>query len=121
MKTVEQKRRETYDAGVFAEALACLFLRLKGYKIITKRFKTKSGEIDIIAKTASVIVFVEVKKRVTVNDALACVSSHNISRVRRAAQWWLQCNTRVADNCDIRFDVIAIAPYCWPRHISNAF
>jgi putative endonuclease len=121
MKTAEQKRRESYDAGMFAETLACIFLRLKGYKIITKRFKTKSGELDIVAKSGSVIVFVEVKKRTCLDDALASIAPYNMARIRKAAQWWLQSNISLADKCDIRFDVVAIAPYSWPRHILNAF
>lgn len=104
-----------------AETLAVLFLRFKGYRILVQRFRTPVGEVDIVAKRGASIVFVEVKKRKTAAAALESISQHNAARVRRAAQWWLQRNTMLADKCNIRFDALALSPYCRIRHIENAF
>ena len=49
--------------GKLGECIARIYLRLHLYKILEKNFKTNTGEIDIIAKTAKTIVFVEVKFR----------------------------------------------------------
>ena len=49
--------------GNFGERKVRNYLRLRGYKIVTSNYATKSGEIDIIAKKGDYIVFVEVKTR----------------------------------------------------------
>lgn len=112
---------ETHKIGLLAENWAAWFLRLHGWRIVGRRFKTPVGEIDLIAKRGNLIVFIEVKRRPTLDDAAACVSPENASRVRRAAQWWLKTRPRFADKCDMRFDVVALAPYARIRHIPNAF
>lgn len=115
------QRTDTYKAGLMAELVASIWIMLKGYRILSRRFKTPVGEIDLIAKRGKTIVFIEVKKRADVGDALAAISPENASRVRRAAQWWLKGNARIADKCDIRFDAVALANYARPQHIPNAF
>ncbi len=49
--------------GIRAEVLAQHYLRLKGYSIIARNYRSRMGEIDIIAKEKGVLVFVEVKAR----------------------------------------------------------
>ena len=49
--------------GQKGEGLACKFLEQKGYRIISRNFKTSLGEIDIIAKDKETLVFIEVKTR----------------------------------------------------------
>ncbi|MFH1611520.1 MAG: YraN family protein [Patescibacteria group bacterium] len=49
--------------GNKAEDLAARFLVSKGYKIIKRQYKTRAGEIDLIARDGDEIVFVEVKAR----------------------------------------------------------
>ncbi|HDH53078.1 MAG TPA: YraN family protein, partial [Nitrospirae bacterium] len=49
--------------GQKGEELAVKYLRKKGYKIIKQNYKTKIGEIDIIANDGGTLVFVEVKTR----------------------------------------------------------
>jgi len=113
--------RQTHQAGLFAETLAAIFLMLCGYRILNRRFKTPVGEIDIIAKRGHMIAFVEVKRRAQMDDALAAISQGSVTRIRRAAEWWLKSRKGIADKHDLRFDVIAVAPYARIRHIHNAF
>jgi putative endonuclease len=113
--------RQTHQTGLFAETLAAIFLMLCGYRILNRRFKTPVGEIDIIAKRGRTVAFVEVKRRMVMDDALAAISPDSVARIRRAAEWWLKSHNGIADKCDLRFDVIAIAPYARIRHIHNAF
>jgi len=54
-------RRQTL--GVFGENLACAELRRQGYEIVDRRYRTRFGEIDIVARHDDVTVFVEVKTR----------------------------------------------------------
>ncbi len=51
------------DLGRYGESLAIEFLVQKGYRILEKNFRTRYGEIDIIAKEGSILCFVEVKTR----------------------------------------------------------
>lgn len=113
--------RDSHALGLFAENIAAWRLRLCGWRVLERRFKTPVGEIDIIARRGRVLAFVEVKRRETEGDALAAVSPQNAARVRRAAEWWLKARPGLADKCDIRFDVLALTPYCRIRHVPNAF
>lgn len=54
---------ERKNLGQLGEKLACEFLREKGYKIIDQNFRTRGGEIDIVAEKEEMLVFVEVKTR----------------------------------------------------------
>lgn len=55
--------RERQDLGQLGEKLACDFLRKNGYQIIDQNYRTRGGEIDIVAKDREMLVFVEVKTR----------------------------------------------------------
>ncbi|MFH2136629.1 MAG: YraN family protein, partial [Patescibacteria group bacterium] len=57
--------RDRQDLGQLGEKLACGFLREKGYQILSQNYRTRGGEIDIVAKEGDIIVFVEVKTRVS--------------------------------------------------------
>ncbi len=54
---------ERQKVGNFGEKLACEHLREKGYEILDQNYRTRGGEIDIVAKEGDVLVFVEVKTR----------------------------------------------------------
>jgi putative endonuclease len=49
--------------GILGEDLACAELRRRGYQIVERRYRTRFGEIDIVARDGDVTVFVEVKAR----------------------------------------------------------
>jgi putative endonuclease len=55
-------RRRALGRGQVSEYLAALYRMLKGYRIVALRYRTKLGEIDIIAKR-NLAIFVEVKAR----------------------------------------------------------
>lgn len=112
--------------GRLAEWIAALFLTVKGYRILTLRYKTKVGEIDLITKRGKTLVFVEVKKRKTRDDALCAISPASQKRIHRAAEHFLSHHTKLASSLqtqdlDLRFDVIAIANYHTIHHLENAF
>lgn len=113
--------RETHETGLWAETLAAFAMRLRGWRVLARRYKTPVGEIDLVLRRGRVIAFAEVKRRRRMDEALAAVTPATAARVRRAAAWWLQRHAALADKCDCRFDVIAIAPYASIRHIPNAF
>jgi len=109
-----------YRRGLWAETLSAWYLRLKGYRILSMRYKTRVGEIDIVARRGGVLVFAEVKWRGTQDDAKAVIHAGNQARVRQAAELYLQNHPRYT-GLDVRFDALVWAPGRWPLHIRNAF
>src|SRR5579883_993109 len=101
------RRRAAYRRGHNGEALAALRLRLVGYRILARRYRTKVGEIDLIARRGGVLAFVEVKRRANAADALEAVSLRSQARIRRAAELFLQRNPELAALA-LRFDVMVV-------------
>lgn len=113
-------KRRAYRKGFWAEFLAAWFLRFKGYRVLHMRYKTGSGEIDIIARKRKLIAFVEVKARANVQSAVDAVSYSSQQRISNAADIWLS-KQRDANELSLRFDIIAIAPRKLPVHLKDAF
>jgi len=113
-------RRAAYGRGLGAETRAALWLRLKGYRILAQRFAAPVGEIDLVARRGRVLAFVEVKARPTADAALFAVRRRQQRRIVRAAEAFLARHPAFAA-CDLRFDVITVAPRRWPRHLPGAF
>jgi putative endonuclease len=92
-------RTKAYRSGVFAETLAALLYRLKGYRIVARRYRSPVVEIDLVAPKGRRLAFVEVKRRKTREDAA-----------------WTDFVGHT-----IAFDVVLTAPWRFPQHIVNAF
>ncbi|MFL5335748.1 MAG: YraN family protein [Geminicoccaceae bacterium] len=105
-------------AGRLAEAVAAWLLRLRGFRILARRYATPVGEIDLVARRGDLLVFVEVKRRLRAEDALAALQPAQQVRIARAAGAFLQRQPRLAD-CALRFDLVAIAPWRLPRHLPD--
>lgn len=116
----KQHKKATFLRGLNGESKAAWWLRLKGYHIAKKRFKTRFGEIDLIARRGNTIAIVEVKVRPTVEAAMDAVSRKSQKRIEAAANVWL-ARQRDRDKLRLRFDVIAICPWKLPRHIPAFF
>lgn len=115
-----KQKEKTYDRGIMAEGAAEIFLRAKGYKIIERRYKTKVGEVDIIALDGDVLVFVEVKARATLDDALFSITPKMRGRISDAAMAFLTENPNYTMR-PMRFDVMAVKLPFTIRHMENAF
>lgn len=81
----------SYEIGLFGEKCVRRYLVLHGYRIVTANFKTKFGEIDIIARKGKQIKFVEVKARSNVEKAAPreYVDAEKLSRIRRTADYFM--------------------------------
>ena len=121
MKTKAQ--RQAYEkAGRRAENLACLYLRLKGYRILERRFKVKGGEVDIIAKRGSTIAMIEVKQRKSHAAAEISVSAENQSRLMDAAEIYINRTRSLRDvDFELRYDFLYVIGRWKIQHITNAF
>lgn len=112
--------RAAEHRGHRAETLAALLLRINGYRIVERRFRTRVGEIDLIARRGRRLAFVEVKARRTLDEAAWAISPRQQARIIRAAEHWLAIQGKTQD-FDMSFDVVLIGPWAWPRHIASAF
>jgi putative endonuclease len=115
-----RKRQRAERLGHWAETVACLSLQLKGYRLLARRFKTPLGEVDLIMRRGRVTAFIEVKARRLADTALEAVTPHAQRRIALAADLWRRRDAKSAA-MDCRFDIVAVAPYRWPRHYENAF
>jgi putative endonuclease len=109
----------SYQTGLRAENLAAWFLRLKGYRILARRYKTPVGEIDLVARQGKAIVFVEVKARGAMDAALESIHQRQAGRIMRAAEYYLSAQRQTGS--EMRFDVIAIRPPFHLSHLRGAF
>ena len=120
LKPPSPARVAAFRAGVDAEARCADLLRGQGFAIVATRYKTRYGEIDLIARRASTIAFVEVKARRRLADAAFAVTPRQQRRVIDAAQAWLADHPD-ADGCDLRFDVMLVGRSGAPQHLVAAF
>jgi len=93
--------------GEKGEELAVRFLKKQGYKIIKQNYKTRIGEIDIIAMDGNALVFIEVKTRESIEYGLPfeAVNSAKKRKIRNVALLYLK---RLKEIPPCRFDVVSI-------------
>ncbi len=94
--------------GKTGEDLACAELERRGYAIVARRHRCRSGEIDIIARDGKTVVFVEVKARHSrafgeAAEAVTALKQRRIARI--ASEYVVQQQLR---DCPCRFDVVSI-------------
>jgi putative endonuclease len=105
--------------GKSGEDKAAAFLKKQGYVILTRNYRAKTGEIDIIAEKSNVLVFIEVKTRDTNTYGVGYESVTHTKQakiIRTAQQYLLENNLEKL----CRFDVISIDKDNI-THIENAF
>ena len=112
-------RRAREARGRVAEGIAAWALRLKGYRILAARYRTPLGEIDLVARRGDVVAFVEVKARASVEAGLEAVDAGAWRRIEAAADLYLARHPEFA-GLTLRFDLVAVSPRRWPRHVENA-
>lgn len=110
-------RKAAYLLGHDAEFWAAFWLNLKGYSIKARRFQAAGAEIDLIAERFGTLVFVEVKARRTLDDALVAITPEKLRRIGRGARAYLARLPRQPRT--IRCDAILVAPGSLPRHIQS--
>lgn len=100
------KRQELGETG---EKFAVDLLTSEGYAVIARRYRTRFGEIDIIARDGETVVIVEVRRKSGdgCGAAAESVTPEKQRRVVRMAVDYLARND-LYDRCPVRFDVVAI-------------
>ena len=94
--------------GKRGEDLACRELESRGYAIVARRYRVRSGELDIVARDGATLVFVEVKARAghEFGSAAEAVTPPKQLRMTRLATEYLMRHH--LQDCPCRFDVVAI-------------
>ena len=112
------------ELGRGGEDVAERFYKKLGFRVLERNFRCKAGEIDLVARRGSVIVFCEVKTRRTdaFGDPAEAVRYAKQARLKRLAAMWLA--QRRPGSIDIRFDVLSVIVRrgrTYVRHIPDAF
>ena len=102
--------RSTESSGNLAEEIAARFLARNGLKIIVRNYRCRGGEIDLVCRDGSTIVFVEVRLRQDsrFGCAAASITAAKQQRIILAAQMWLGGAGRRHANQPCRFDAILL-------------
>ena len=92
--------------GESAEALAAAFLQRRGFKILTRNYRCRFGEIDLVAESGATLVFVEVRARRSADfgGAAESITAAKRRRIVAAARHYLAA----AGERSARFDVVLV-------------
>ena len=96
------------EIGNYGERVAASFVQRRGYKVLTRNYKTTRGEIDLVCRHGNVLVFIEVKTRSadgTVRPAES-IDAGKEEALRHAADRYLELLDR--DDVIYRFDAVEV-------------
>ena len=118
-RTVKQKK------GDWGEDKAVEYLKSRGYSLVCRKFRSKLGEIDVVARKGKTLAFVEVKTRKRIDYGMPCeaVDVRKQYRLRRTAEYFMLVNpwTRgMQAQMDI-IEVLCLDEGNYIRHLENAF
>ena len=111
-------RRRAERRGRRAERLAVVLLAMRGCRVLERRWRANSGEIDIIARRGRCLIACEVKARSGGADVL--VRTRQWRRIAAALDAYVAHRPELAP-CERRFDLVEIVAGRWPRHLRDAW
>lgn len=118
------EREKARARGTAGEWIATAYLAGKGYRILSRQFLARGGELDLVAIspfwTDRTLVFVEVRARSTVEAAVDSVGATKRQRVEAAAAQFRARKPKL-NKLPHRFDLVLLAPGRWPHHIIDAW
>ena len=118
----DPKRIKAYEAGLAAEVLVRDHLIEQGFEVLAERYKTKNGELDLIASRGDLVCFVEVKARSSVEEGLHSITQKAQRRLAAAATQWMADVPEIAQEIsEFRFDVAVVTPDNQITLLENAF
>ena len=100
--------KDVAGSGHAAEEIAAIYLARHGLKVVSRNYRVRGGEIDLICEDKKALVFVEVRLRSTNNfgGAAASITQGKQRRLILAARHWLSQNGGEYSNRDCRFDCV---------------
>jgi putative endonuclease len=108
--------RDKDALGRAGERRAALHYLLRGWRIVARNERIAGVEVDLIVRRGRAIAFVEVKTRREgdAGEPWESVRDAQRRRIVRAAEGWLAANAReLADDVEIRFDIVSIVRTRW--------
>ena len=98
------------DTGKDAESQACDYLQAQGLSLLTRNFRSRHGEIDLVMNDGQSLVFIEVRYRsgIAFGTGAESVDRRKQARITASAQYYL-LNNPAASQRPCRFDVVAIS------------
>ena len=96
------------DIGNYGENLSVEFLKRNGYYILSRNFRNRSGEIDIISRKDDLIIFIEIKSRYNYNHGspIEAITYSKQKQIIKLCKFYMYINKLIKYN--IRFDVIEV-------------
>lgn len=118
--TVGRSSSPTHQKGAMAEDLALIYLQQQGFELVAQNFNTAYGELDLIVRRASLLVFVEVRQRKphAMVSALESITPAKQRKIIRSAMVFLQQHPQF-EHTECRFDVIALTSSKLTRQPTN--
>ena len=108
-------------SGQFWEETACQYLTQQGLRLVTRNWRCRGGEVDLIMRDTDALVFVEVKYRsqTQFGSAVEAVTARKLHRMRQTARHFLSETKSMAK--EYRFDVVAIegGRIHWLKGVTN--
>ncbi len=98
----------TKKLGNLGEEIAADILVRSGYEILERNFRTRHGEIDIVARDGDTLVFIEVKTRrsLVMGSAVSAVDERKVKRLRTMiGAYFLE---RSPQHCGVRLDAFGV-------------
>jgi putative endonuclease len=109
------RRRAAERRGRWAERACLWHLRLRGWRVLARDWRCPAGELDIVARRGRVVAIIEVKSRPALAVAAAALTPRQRRRIVRAAGLFLAARPDLT-GLDLRFDVMLVTAFGWPRH-----
>jgi len=111
--------RHRQDLGLQGEDLACVELEKLGYSILERRYRSRFGEIDIVARDDGTVVFVEVKTKTSSSfgDPVEEVTLQKQRQIVSMGEEYVSFRCPPGTNC--RFDVVGVDLSALPATITH--
>jgi len=114
------RRKKAERLGRIAEWIALVYLIFCGYWPLAVRYKTAYGEIDLILKRGTKILFVEVKYRKKPSSFENAILPKQQKRIVSACIAWMSQNDKGNSKVEsYQIDALFITPSCWPQRLKN--
>jgi putative endonuclease len=99
----------TYEKGRIAEEKALAYLKKQGLELILQNYRCRLGEIDLIMRDKELLVFIEVRSRISTKfgGGIASVTYTKKQKILKTAAYYL-LKQRKYDQFALRFDVLSI-------------
>jgi len=118
--TKSHRGQTAFLSGLSAEKVAEREYIRRGYQILARRWRGRGGEIDLIVRTGTCVVFIEVKKSKSFAAAAERLSRRQMQRITGAAAEFLSTEPNGQDT-EVRFDAALVDSHSRIRILENAF